>query len=292
MQSLKLRALSPSTRDTVGRWILYGFASLASSIIIFIGIFLLIESYPAMRKIGLLHFISDPSWHPLENLYNLLPMLIGSLLTVIGALLIAVPCSILCALFCQFYAPIFFATLFHRMMELLAGIPSVVYGFWGLVVLVPLIANIQAPGTSLGAAIIVLSIMITPTLTLLLNQRFADITAQHEPNSAALGINKSAFIMHIILPLAKPTLITGTILQTGRAIGETMAVLMVCGNVVQIPNTVFDPIRTLTTNIALEVAYAMNDHRSALFVSGLLLLVIVGCFIIAAELTKHRIADA
>jgi phosphate transport system permease protein len=235
-------------------------------------------------------FFTDPSWHPAEGFYNLLPMVWGTLFTMAGSVLVATPLGILSAVFCRYYAPPFIAGVYRRLIELLAGIPSVVYGFWGLVVLVPLIGRIQPPGPSLLAGIIILSIMILPTIALMADASLANVPTHYLRSSAALGLSRWATVRGVVFPAAKSGLFTGVILETGRAIGETMAILMVCGNVVQLPGGLFDPVRTLTANIALEMAYALGDHRSALFVSGLLLMGMIVALVAAAEwISRGRI---
>jgi phosphate transport system permease protein len=190
-------------------------------------------------------------------------MLFGTILTALGSVLIAAPLGILSAIFCRFYAPLMLADLYRRLIELLAGIPSVVYGLWGLVVLVPLIGRIEPPGASLIAGILILTIMILPTIALTADSSLANVPAEYIPGAAALGLSRHTTICHIAIPAARSGVFTGIILGTGRALGETMAVLMVCGNVVEIPRGPFEPVRTLTANIALEMAYATGDHRSA-----------------------------
>jgi phosphate transport system permease protein len=263
----------------------------ASGVIVLVILgFLLIESWPMLSG-GLGRFFSDSGWHPSTGTpqFNLLPMLIGTLLVTALAVAIATPMGIASALFCHFYAPPLLAKGYRRLIELLAGIPSVVYGFWGLVVLVPIIARIQAPGPSLLAGVIILTIMILPTIALVADANFANLPDDYLKGAVALGLSRWGTIYGVVLPSAKSGLITGVILQTGRAIGETMAVLMVCGNVVRTPQSLFDPIRTLTANIALEMAYAMGDHRAALFVSGLLLMALVAALVLAAEaLSRER----
>ena len=164
------------------------------------------------------------------------------------------------------------------------------YGFWGLVNLVPLIARIHPPGPSLLAGILILTIMILPTIALMADAALANVPQHYLRGAAALGLSRWATIRGVVFPAAKSGLFTGVILETGRAIGETMAVLMVCGNVVETPHSLFDPIRTLTANIALEMAFALGDHRSALFVSGLLLMAMIVALAVAAEIiSKERI---
>ncbi len=231
----------------------------------------------------------DPSWHPTEELYNLVPMLAGTVLVTIGAVTLATPLGLLLAVFCQYYAPTSIASIYQKFIELLAGIPSVVYGLWGLVVLVPLIAKLHPPGPSLLAGIIVLTIMILPTVTLVSQSAMRQVPMEYIHNAAALGLKRWRIIRHIILPSAWPGILTGVIMQTCRAIGETMAILMVCGNVVQTPSSLFDPFRSLTANIALEMAYATDIHRASLFFTGLLLLtIVIGLVFTAQRLQPHH----
>ncbi|MBW4576489.1 MAG: phosphate ABC transporter permease subunit PstC [Aphanothece sp. CMT-3BRIN-NPC111] len=265
---------------------------MAGAIALLIVVFLILEALPALQHIGLFRFFTDSSWNPTEGLYNLTPMLWGTLLAMAGSVLIATPLGIMSAVFCHYYAPPVVAQLYRRLIELLAGIPSVVYGFWGLVVLVPLITRIQAPGTSLLAGIAILTIMILPTIALTADASLAKVSSDYLRGAAALGLSRWATVWGVVFPAAKSGLFTGLILETGRAIGETMAILMVCGNVVQTPKSLFEPMRTLTANIALEMAYATGDHRSALFVSGLVLMAIIVMLVAAAEvISKGRIYD-
>lgn len=272
-----------SRSDNILIWLLRCCAFIAGVIIILITVFLFQEALPVLRQVGLIHFFTDASWHPTEQLYNFTPMLWGTLLVTIGSVVVAAPLAIFSAIFCQYYAPPALAQLYRRIIELLAGIPSVVYGFWGLVVLVPLIGQLQPPGTSLLAGIAILTVMILPTIALSADASLAKVPAEYLQGAAALGISQWATVWGVVIPAAKSGLFTGLILGTGRAVGETMAVLMVCGNVVQTPDSLFEPIRTLTANIALEMAYATGNHRSALFVSGLVLMAIILILVIIAE---------
>ena len=154
-------------------------------------------------------------------------------------------------------------------------------------VLVPLIGSIHPPGPSLLAGIVILAIMILPTIALVADASLANVPQQYVRGAAALGLSRWGTIRGVVFPAAKSGLFTGIILETGRAIGETMAILMVCGNVVQTPHSLFDPIRTLTANIALEMAYALGDHRAALFVSGLVLMAMIAALVAAADWISH-----
>ncbi|MFQ5490425.1 MAG: phosphate ABC transporter permease subunit PstC [Phycisphaerae bacterium] len=286
--------LSRSRADLPLIWALRCCAAIAGAIVLLIAVFLAVESVPALRHVGITRFFTDASWHPnaeaSRGTFNLAPMLWGTLLAMAGAVLLATPLGIGSAVFCHYYAPRALARPYRRLIELLAGIPSVVYGFWGLVVLVPLIRQLSPPGLSLLAGVIILTIMILPTVALMADAAFTNVPAQYIRGAAALGMTQWGTIRGVVLPAAKSGLLTGVILETGRAIGETMAVLMVCGNVVQTPSRIFDPIRTLAANIALEMPYAMGDHRSALFVSGLILLAIIVALVSVAEaLSKGRV---
>ncbi len=278
-------------RDHLLLWSLRVCAALSGFMLLLIVGFVLREAWPALERIGLLRFLTDPSWHPAapaaQGRYNLLPMLVGTLYAVIGGLLIATPLGLLSAVFCREYAPPRLAQAHRRIIELLAGIPSVVYGFWGLVVLVPLIRQLHPPGPSLLAGALILALMILPTIALLADAALARVPMAYQRGAAALGLSRWRWVWSVALPAARPGLYGAACLATARAIGETMAVLMVCGNVVQVPDSLFDPIRVLTANIALEMAYASGDHRAALFVSGLLLLALI----IALAALADRISE-
>lgn len=277
------------TKHSADRWLLRVLriaGVLAGAIVVLIVVFLVIEALPAFRTVGMARFFTDSSWHPAggaeQGRFNLTPMLIGTLLATAGAIALAAPLGLACALFACFYAPRHIARFHRRIVELLAGIPSVVYGFWGLVVLAPLIGRWQPPGQSLLAAILILAIMILPTVALLSEAALRRVPPAHIQAAHAMGLSRLGTIFGAALPAARGGIATAVLLATGRAIGETMAVLMVAGNVVQTPQSVFDPVRTLTANIALELGYAMDHHRSALFVSGLMLMgMIVGLVALA-----------
>lgn len=250
-------------------------AVISGLILAFVTGFLLWETLPFFRTLGLWRLVKDANWSPSTAEYNVLPMVIGSFAVTGGALFIAIPIGIGSAIFCQFYAPCWVATLYRKMLEILAGIPSVVYGFWGLVVLVPLIAKWNPPGPSLLAGSLILALMILPTIALISESSLVQLPKMYWTSAQSMGLGHWSTIASVILPAARAGILTSVILAFGRAMGETMAVVMVCGNVVQVPSSAFDPVRTLTANIALEMAYAVDFHRSALFVSGLLLVLFV-----------------
>ncbi len=274
---------SPEAKD---RWLRRALVVLAipsafATVTIFL--FLVSESLPVLREVSWLRFVTDDGWYPTQGQYNFTPIILGSLAVTVGAVVLATPLGFGCVLFLNFYGPTRLRFLLRRIIELLAAIPSIVFGFWGLVVLVPMIARWQPPGASLLAAILVLAIMILPTFVLAADAAVRTVPPSYLESAAALGLSRAAVVRRIVLPLAGPGMAAGLVLQTGRALGETMAVLLVCGNIVQVPSSLFDPVRTLTANIALEMAYAMGTHRSSLFLSGLVLLVITAGLVLAAS---------
>lgn len=276
-----------SSSDRLLIWVLRGCGAISGALVVLIAAFLVSESLSGLGRIGPQRFFGDPSWHPAaaaaDGAFNLVPMLWGTLAATAGAVLLAAPMGVLSAVFCRHVAPSVLARSYRRLIELLAGIPSVVYGFWGLVVLVPLIARLEPPGASLLAGILVLALMILPTVALTADAALESVPRRYLQGAAALGLSRWATLAGVVLPAARSGIATGVILATGRALGETMAVLMVCGNVVQVPDSFFAPVRTLTANIALEMAYALGDHRSSLFVTGLLLLILVSALVLAGE---------
>lgn len=265
---------SPSRADTALASVT---GSIALAVAILLGLVLMMlvrESWPVLGGAGWTRFFGE-GWFPASGQFNLLPMLWATLAAGIGALLIAVPLGVLSAVFSRFYSPGWLVMPLRRVMVLLAGIPSVVYGLWGLTVLVPLIANWEPPGASLLSAILILALMILPTVALTSEAALAAVSVANLQGAAALGISRKGIVLGVALPAARVGIVTGALLAAMRALGETMAVLMVAGNVVQTPASLLDPVRVLTANIALEIPYATGDHRAALFASGLLLMLIV-----------------
>ncbi len=279
--------MSRSRSDILLSWMLRASAGLAGGIVLLIIAFLVIESLPALRDVGVTRFFNDRSWHPDEDVaagrFNLTPMLVGTLASTAGAVLLATPLGIASAMFCTFYAPRRVGAAYRRVIQLLAGIPSVVFGFWGLVILAPLIRQLHPPGQCLLTGILILTVMILPTIALLSESALRTVPRAHLQAAASMGLSRWATIRGVAIPSARSGLLTAMLLATGRAIGETMAVLMVAGNVVQMPRSIFDPIRTLTANIALELGYAMEIHRAALFVAGLVLMMMIAALVGMAE---------
>ena len=263
-------------------------AVISGAVLALIVAFLLLETLPILSQVGWWRFFTDPGWYPASEQFNLTPMVVGTLLVTLGAVILATPLGICSAIFCQYYAPGAIAILYRRLIELLAGIPSVVFGFWGLVVLVPIIGRLHPPGPSLLAGILILAVMILPTVMLVTDSSLAALPPHYWQGAQALGLGTWATVRGVCLPAARSGVITAVMLATARALGETLAVLMVCGNVVQIPGQVFDPVRTLTANIALEMAYALEQHRAALFVSGLVLMMGVTILVLVSEFIQPQ----
>lgn len=256
-------------------------------------IMLLILAFITHASWGLLHtptaWLATWRWQPLEQAYGLLPMLAASLLSSALAMLIVLPVGMILAIWGRFYAPPALAAAYRIFMGLMASIPSVVYGLWGLVVLVPIINRIAPPGASLLAGVLILALMILPILVLQADLALNDAAQKHLNPALALGVSTFSAVRHVLLPASVPQLLPAVLLQTGRALGETMAVMMVCGNVPQWPDSLFAPVRTLTANIALEMAYATGVHQTALFVSGwLLMLLVLGLMLTARYLEQNR----
>ncbi len=263
--------------------VLWAIALLASVIVGVVILVLVMAAAPALSEIGFLRFLSDPSWHPKHGQFNLAPMIAGTFLVAGGALLLATVLGILSAIFCCFYAPPAVAAVYARTVELLAGLPSVLLGFWGLTVLVPIIAAWRPPGASMLAAIIILTLMVLPTISLVAATSLRAVPKTLLIGAEALAFSKWSTIVKVAVPAAKRGLVSSIVLGAGRALGETMAVLMVSGNIVQVPQSIFEPVRTLAANIVLEIPYAEEIHRSSLFVSGLFLTAIVILMLILAE---------
>lgn len=283
MTSSSPNTLFPFNTDRWLAFITRTCAIFSAIIVLLIVTFLIIESWPAIRQVAFRRFVTDASWHPLSGLFNLLPMIVGTALTTVGSLLIAVPLGVGSAVFGRFYAPHGIVGLHRRSVELLAGVPSVVFGLWGLVVLVPLLAPLGGSGQSLLAATLVLSLMIVPTIALTCQSALQAVPSQLISGAAALGLQRWAIVWKVALPAGSSGIKAGLLLATCRAMGETMAVLMLAGNVAKMPDSIVSPIRTLTTNVALEMGYATSEHRAILFVSGLVLMSVVGTVILLVD---------
>jgi phosphate ABC transporter permease protein PstC len=261
----------------------------AVSVLAIITIFIFEQGLPIMFKYGLKHFLLGQDWYPSEKSFGLLPMIIGSLMVTFGALIIGVPLGLASAIFLTEFSSRRVARFLKPVIELLAGIPSVVYGFIGLMFLVPFIREkFGGPGLSVLAASVILGIMILPTVISITIDSIRAVPDSYREGSIALGATKWQTVKMVVLPAARSGIIAGIILGMGRAIGETMAVIMVAGNAADIPGSLLAPVRTLTSNIALEMAYASGQHREALFATGVILFVIIMILNTVANMTSAR----
>ena len=244
---------------------------------------------PAIEHIGFFNFLFGMEWEPKHDIYGVLPMIIGTLEMMAISLIIAIPLSVGCAIFITEYANNTMKKILKPTIQSLAGIPSVIYGFFGLVVLVPFIReHFGGTGFSLIAAAIILAIMILPTIISVTEDAIMAVPGSFKEASLGLGATKWQTIYKVIIPSAAPGIITAIILGMGRAIGETMAVIMVAGNVAQIPGSIFEPVRVLTSNIAIEMGYAIDLHYNALFATGIILLIVIMILIAIADYIGYK----
>jgi len=274
--------------ERVIRAILLAAALTALSGLALITAFIFKEGLPVMFKVGLGEFIFSGNWYPTEGEFGIFPMIIGSLAVTAGAMVIGILLGLSCAVLLVGFAPPRMVAVIKPSIELLAGIPSVVYGFIGVVIFVPFIrdwlgpamvgvglASDPGPGLSVLAASIVLGIMTLPTITSISVDALQAVPRSYREGSLALGATEWQTTHMVMLKAARSGLVAAIILGMGRAVGETMAVIMVAGNTLDVPHSILDPVRTLTSNIALEMGYAAGDHRKALFATGVVLFVII-----------------
>lgn len=240
-------------------------------------LFLFVNGIPAMKEIGIFKFLLGTMWKPGNNIYEILPMIMGSIYVTAGAILIGVPIGILTSVFMASYCPKKVYRFLKSAIDLLAGIPSVVYGFFGLMMLVPLIRDLfhKGNGSSILSASILLGIMILPTIIGVTESAIRAVPSNYYEGSLALGATKERSLFFVVLPAAKSGLIAGVVLGIGRAIGETMAVVMVAGNQARMPAGILRGVRTMTSNIVLEMGYAADLHREALIATGVVLFVFI-----------------
>jgi phosphate ABC transporter permease protein PstC len=261
----------------------------AVSVLAVITAFIFAEGVPIMFKYGFKSFLAGMNWYPSEKSFGLLPMIAGSLMVTLGALVIGVPLGLSCAVFLTEFSSKRLRRTIKPVIELLAGIPSVVYGFMGVVLLVPFIRRtFGGPGLSVLAGSIILGIMILPTIISITIDSLLAVPRAYREGSIALGATRWQTTKMVLFPAARSGIVASIILGMGRAIGETMAVIMVAGNAVAVPRSLLSPVRTLTSNIALEMGYASGEHRQALFATGVILFVIIMVLNTIANMTSSR----
>jgi phosphate ABC transporter permease protein PstC len=264
------------SKEKIIEKILLGLALSAIGSLVLITVFIFWEGLPIILSTGITSFIFDTHWAPTKGHFGIFAMIVSSLYVTLGAMVFGVPLALACAIVLAEFSPPRLTRILKPTIELLAGIPSVVYGFLGVILLVPLIRNyLGGPGLSLLAASLILGIMILPTVISISIDAITAVPSLYKDGSIALGATQWQTVRKLVLPAARSGIITAIILGMGRAIGETMAVIMVAGNALMVPVSILDPVRTLTSNIALELGYAYGKHREALFATGIVLFIII-----------------
>jgi phosphate transport system permease protein len=249
-----------------------------SSILILalITFFIFEQGLPLISKVGPRAFILGERWVPSQGSYGILPMIVSSFWVTFGALALSIPLGLACTIFLKEWSPPSAGLVLRPAIHLLAAIPSVIYGFWGLVVLVPLVRNyLGGPGLSILSGSVILGFMILPTIISISEDSLRALPPTYKEGALALGATHWQTIWRVLIPAARSGIVTSIVLGMGRAVGETMAMIMILGNSVKMPTSFLDSARTLTTNIGLEMAYASGDHRQALFATGIVLFVII-----------------
>ena len=241
--------------------------------------FLLANGLPAMGEIGVLKFLSGMRWKPGADIYGIFPMIVGSVYVTAGALLLGVPVALLTAVYLAFFCPKRLYRVLKPAVELLAGIPSVVYGFFGIVVLVPAVRALgerwDGSGNAMLTASILLAMMILPTIIGVVEPALRAVPTSDYEGALALGATHERSVYTAVVPAAKSGILAGIVLGVGRAMGETMAVIMVAGNQPRMPKGILQGVRTLTGNIVIEMGYATGLHREALIATGVVLFVFI-----------------
>lgn len=262
--------------------------------VVLICLFLFANGIPAMKEIGLLNFLTGSKWKPGNDIYGILPMILGSIYITAGAVVIGVPVGLLTAIFMAFYCPKKLYGLLKPCTELLAGIPSIVYGFFGMVVIVPCIRtaaalfDVDISGSSILAASVLLGIMILPTVIGVSEAALRAVPSAYYEGAVAMGARHERAIFTVMLPAAKSGVLAGVVLGIGRAIGETMAVIMVAGNQPRLTGNMLKGIRTMTANIVIEMGYATGLHREALIATGVVLFVFILIINLTFSILKRR----
>ena len=252
-------------------------------------IFLFANGIPAIGKIGVGNFLLGTEWRPLKEIFGIFPMIVGILYVTAGAILFGVPIGLLCAIFMARFCPKKLYKVLKPLVDLLAGIPSIVYGFFGLMVLVPLMQDLfGGSGKGILTASLLLGIMILPTIISVSESSIRAVPESYYEGALALGATRERSVFAAILPAAKSGILAGVILGVGRAIGETMAVVMIAGNQPILPTSILSGVRTMTANVVLEMGYATGLHREALIATAVVLFVFILIINLCFSLLKRR----
>ncbi len=276
MERVKKKKRRPGERTIEVAMLVCAFTSVAAVLLITVLIFS--QGLPVFKEVSVWDFITGTTWKPTKGIFGIFPMIMGSVYTTGIALLIGIPIGLGCAVFLAEIAPRKLAAVLRRGIEVLAGIPSIVYGFFGAVVMVPVIRKAAGgAGNSVLAAGIILAIMILPTIISISDVSLRAVPKASREGSLAMGASKWQTIRRVSMPTARSGIITSVVLGIGRAVGETMAVILVAGNTPAIPDSIFDSVRTLTVNMVIEMSYVStgSTHYAALFATGIVLFVFI-----------------
>ena len=276
-------------REKIMRLVFLFSACVSVLAVVVICLFLFANGVPAIAEIGVFDFLLGQSWKPLEGQFGIFPMIVGSLYVTAGAILIGVPIGLLCAVYMAKFCPPRLYKILKPAIELMAGIPSIVYGFFGLMVIVPAVQNIfGGSGKGMLTTSLLLGIMILPTIIGVAESAIRAVPDSYYEGSLALGATSERSVFFAVLPAAKNGIMAGIILGIGRAVGETMAVVMVCGNQSILPQSITSGLRTLTANIVLEMGYATDLHLDALIATAVVLFVFILIINTLFSIIKNR----
>ena len=293
--AIRQRSGWKNLRETVMHGVFFVCALASILAVALICVFLFANGLPAMKEIGFLNFLTGTTWRPGNDIYGILPMIVGSLYITAGAIVVGVPIGLLTAIFMAFYCPKRIYGILKPCTELLAGIPSIVYGFFGMVVIAPTVLSVAkffGAGISSGATIlsasILLGIMILPTIIGVSEAALRAVPNAYYEGAVAMGATHERAVFSVMLPAAKSGVLAGIVLGIGRAIGETMAVIMVAGNQPRLTANLLEGIRTMTANIVIEMGYATGLHREALIATGVVLFVFILLINLCFSVLKRR----
>lgn len=276
-------------KEQVMKGVFAAAAALSILAVALICVFLFANGVPAIQKIGAVDFLLGQTWKPSNDIYGIFPMIVGSVYVTAGAVIIGVPLGILCAVFLAWFCPEKLYKVVKPAVELLAGIPSIVYGFFGLVVIVPIMQSLfGGSGKGILTASILLGIMILPTIIGVSESSIRAVPMAYYEGSLGLGATHERSVFFAVLPAAKQGILAGVILGVGRSIGETMAVVMIAGNQPVLPNSIFSGVRTMTANIVMEMGYAADLHRQALLGTAVVLFVFILIINLCFSMLKRR----
>jgi phosphate transport system permease protein len=277
-------------KETVMKIIFLIAACVSVFAVALICVFLFANGIPAMQEIGFGNFLLGETWKPGSEMFGILPFILGSIYVTAGAIILGVPIAILTSVFMAYYCPKKLYRPLKSGINLMAGVPSVVYGFFGLVLLVPLMKDtfVLRSGSTMLTASILLAIMILPTVVGVVEPALESVPKSYYEGALALGASHSKSVFFTILPAAKSGIVAGVVLGIGRAVGETMAVIMVAGNNTWMPQGLLEGVRTMTSNIVLEMGYASGLHREALIATGVVLFVFILIINLSVSLLNRR----